>query len=77
MPLKQQNVLKTCAIPVILQGFGMMLMEEAERIARDEHGTSKLAVISGETASSHIGRHLRKTIDLFKMLPLQLVKGCI
>ncbi|XP_062407003.1 elongator complex protein 3 [Sardina pilchardus] len=29
------------------QGFGMMLMEEAERIAREEHGSSKLAVISG------------------------------
>ncbi|XP_041814752.1 elongator complex protein 3 [Chelmon rostratus] len=29
------------------QGFGMMLMEEAERIARDEHGSFKLAVISG------------------------------
>uniref|UniRef100_A0A665WD45 Elongator complex protein 3 n=1 Tax=Echeneis naucrates TaxID=173247 RepID=A0A665WD45_ECHNA len=28
------------------QGFGMMLMEEAERIARDEHGSGKLAVIS-------------------------------
>lgn len=25
----------------------MMLMEEAERIARDEHGSCKLAVISG------------------------------
>ncbi|KAM4522839.1 elongator complex protein 3 [Odontesthes bonariensis] len=29
------------------QGFGMMLMEEAERIARDEHGSGKLTVISG------------------------------
>lgn len=29
------------------QGFGMLLMEEAERIARDEHGSDKLAVISG------------------------------
>lgn len=29
------------------QGYGTMLMEEAERIAREEHGTSKLAVISG------------------------------
>ncbi|XP_058126353.1 elongator complex protein 3 [Anopheles ziemanni] len=29
------------------QGFGMLLMEEAERIARDEHGSKKLAVISG------------------------------
>ncbi|CCO28026.1 elongator complex protein 3 [Rhizoctonia solani AG-1 IB] len=29
------------------QGFGTLLMEEAERIARDEHGSIKLAVISG------------------------------
>lgn len=29
------------------QGFGTMLMEEAERIAREEHGSVKLAVISG------------------------------
>ncbi|XP_028297486.1 elongator complex protein 3 [Gouania willdenowi] len=29
------------------QGFGMMLMEEAERIAAEEHGSNKLAVISG------------------------------
>ncbi|KAK3931022.1 Elongator complex protein 3 [Frankliniella fusca] len=29
------------------QGFGMLLMEEAERIAREEHGSTKIAVISG------------------------------
>ncbi|XP_033125774.1 elongator complex protein 3 [Anneissia japonica] len=29
------------------QGFGMLLMEEAARIAREEHGSSKIAVISG------------------------------
>lgn len=29
------------------QGFGMLLMEEAARIAREEHGALKLAVISG------------------------------
>jgi len=29
------------------QGFGMLLMEEAERIAVEEHGSSKIAVISG------------------------------
>ncbi|KAK9470888.1 uncharacterized protein V1510DRAFT_431720 [Dipodascopsis tothii] len=29
------------------QGFGTLLMEEAERIARDEHGSTKIAVISG------------------------------
>jgi len=31
------------------QGFGTLLMEEAERIAREEHGAHKLAVISGKT----------------------------
>ena len=29
------------------QGFGMLLMEEAERIAREEHGSNKISVISG------------------------------
>ncbi|XP_062979812.1 elongator complex protein 3 [Elgaria multicarinata webbii] len=29
------------------QGFGMLLMEEAERIAKQEHGSWKIAVISG------------------------------
>ncbi|CAB3397839.1 unnamed protein product [Caenorhabditis bovis] len=29
------------------QGYGQLLMEEAERIAREEHGSVKLAVISG------------------------------
>ena len=37
------------------RGFGTLLMEEAERIARDEHGATKLAVISGER--SPIGGH--------------------
>ncbi|NXV23122.1 ELP3 protein, partial [Cepphus grylle] len=30
-----------------LHGFGMLLMEEAERIAKEEHGSWKIAVISG------------------------------
>lgn len=29
------------------QGFGMLLMEEAARIAKDEHGSKKIVVISG------------------------------
>ena len=29
------------------QGFGTLLMEEAERIAREEHGSHKITVISG------------------------------
>ena len=32
---------------IISQGFGMLLMEEAARIALEEHGSTKLAVISG------------------------------
>ncbi|OPJ85215.1 hypothetical protein AV530_000425 [Patagioenas fasciata monilis] len=31
----------------VLKGFGMLLMEEAERIAKEEHGSWKIAVISG------------------------------
>jgi elongator complex protein 3 len=30
------------------KGFGTLLMEEAERIAREEHGSINLAVISGK-----------------------------
>jgi elongator complex protein 3 len=30
------------------QGFGILLMEEAENIARNEHGSSKISVISGK-----------------------------
>ena len=29
------------------QGFGMLLMEEAERIALEEHGSLKMLVIAG------------------------------
>ena len=31
----------------VLQGYGTLLMEEAERIAKREHHSHKLAVISG------------------------------
>lgn len=30
-----------------IQGIGTLLMEEAERIAREEHGSGRIAVISG------------------------------
>jgi elongator complex protein 3 len=29
------------------QGYGTLLMQEAEKIAREEHGSIKIAVISG------------------------------
>ncbi|XP_026764052.1 elongator complex protein 3 [Galleria mellonella] len=43
------------------QGFGMLLMEEAERIAKEEHGSDKMAVISGVGTRNYyakIGYHL-------------------
>jgi len=38
------------------QGFGQLLMEEAERIAREEHGSYKLAVISGVGTRQYYGK---------------------
>ena len=35
------------------QGYGTLLMEEAERIARDEHGSQKISVISGVGVRSY------------------------
>ena len=46
------------------QGYGTMLMEEAERIAQEEHGSYKLAVISGvgtRNYYSKLGYHLEGT----------------
>ncbi|KAF2093877.1 histone acetyltransferase ELP3 [Rhizodiscina lignyota] len=38
------------------QGYGTLLMEEAERIAKYEHGSSKIAVISGVGVRSYYAR---------------------
>jgi elongator complex protein 3 len=38
------------------QGYGTLLMEEAERIARDEHGSQKIAVISGVGVRSYYAK---------------------
>ncbi|EMR10859.1 elongator complex protein 3 [Pneumocystis murina B123] len=38
------------------QGFGMLLMEQAERIAKYEHGSQKIAVISGIGVRSYYRR---------------------
>nr|KAF6479823.1 elongator acetyltransferase complex subunit 3 [Molossus molossus] len=47
------------------QGFGMLLMEEAERIAREEHGSGKIAVISGKSGGGGGGG---KVHDSFTIL---------
>ena len=44
-----------------MQGFGTLLMEEAARIAREEHGSTKMAVISGVGTRDYyrkLGYHL-------------------
>ena len=38
------------------QGYGTLLMEEAEKIARDEHGSRKISVISGVGVRSYYAR---------------------
>jgi len=44
------------------QGYGTLLMKEAEKIARDEHGSEKLSVISGVGVRSYYER-LGYTLD--------------
>jgi elongator complex protein 3 len=44
------------------QGYGTLLMEEAERIARDEHGSKKISVISGIGVRSYYAK-LGYTLD--------------
>jgi len=44
------------------QGYGTLLMEEAERIAREEHGSAKLLVISG-VGTRHYYRKLGYILD--------------
>lgn len=53
------------------QGYGTLLMEEAERIAREEHGSQKIAVISGVGVRSYyarLGYWLDEGIYMSKML---------
>jgi elongator complex protein 3 len=49
------------------KGFGTLLMEEAERIAREEHGSVKLAVISGKYG------HIRQQSLLLTFRPIRKV----
>jgi elongator complex protein 3 len=44
------------------QGFGMLLLQEAEQIAREEHGSEKLLVISG-VGTRHYYRKLGYELD--------------
>lgn len=46
----------------LCQGYGTLLMEEAERIARDEHGSSKIVVIAG-VGTRHYYRKLGYELD--------------
>lgn len=53
------------------KGFGMLLMEEAERIAAEEHGSTKVVVISG-VGTRHYYRKLGYRLEgpyMTKLLP--------
>jgi elongator complex protein 3 len=57
------------------QGFGQLLMEEAERIATEEHGSYKLSVISGVGTRNYyrlIFVRAAKRIFLFRKLGYEL-----
>lgn len=49
------------------QGFGTLLMEEAERIAREEHRSVKLAVISGMSSYTRLVTSMSPPQTLIEM----------
>uniref|UniRef100_A0A5F9DC10 Elongator complex protein 3 n=1 Tax=Oryctolagus cuniculus TaxID=9986 RepID=A0A5F9DC10_RABIT len=57
------------------QGFGMLLMEEAERIAREEHGSGKIAVISEMVAIYFLNPRNSACIPDYYTSPLGSGKG--
>lgn len=64
------------------QGFGMLLMEEAERIAREEHGSHKIAVISGrrDTTVQKLHHHFRLYSFNFMSVSIDIIinfKVCV
>lgn len=58
------------------QGFGTLLMEEAARVAKEEHKSFKIAVISGVGTRNYYrklgyeieGPYMTKMLDSFKTL---------
>lgn len=57
------------------QGFGTLLMEEAERIAREEHGSVKLAVISGMSRNRSLFCEPRSHSNLLQVSELETIIG--
>jgi hypothetical protein len=70
--------LKIWFVSMLWQGYGTLLMEEAERIAHSEHRLNKLAVISG-VGTRHCyrklgyeleGPYMAKNLSWYVLLPL-------
>lgn len=58
----------------MMQGYGTLLMEEAERIAKVEHRSTKLAVISGVGTRHYyrrLGYHLEGPYMVKALAPLR------
>uniref|UniRef100_A0A0N5APJ3 N-acetyltransferase domain-containing protein n=1 Tax=Syphacia muris TaxID=451379 RepID=A0A0N5APJ3_9BILA len=57
------------------QGFGILLMEEAERIAKYEHGSSKIAVISGVGTRNYYRSQIYETSLAEKKIVIRMISG--
>ena len=53
------------------QGFGILLMEEAARIAREEHESVKISVISGKSHAKPLKSELNRSLTFYSLLYLQ------
>jgi hypothetical protein len=62
MHLNPPGSLGASEVSVCHQGYGTLLMEEAERIARWEHGSRKMVVIAG-VGTRHYYRKLGYELD--------------
>jgi elongator complex protein 3 len=68
---------------MLQQGYGTLLMEEAKRIARLEHRSKKLAVISGVGTRHYYrklgyeleGPYMVKVLSWYVLLPLSMLFG--
>lgn len=65
LPCPAENVSERFSMCV--QGYGTLLMEAAERIAREEHRATKLAVISG-VGTRHYYRKLGYELEVMATL---------
>ena len=55
----------------------MLLMEEAERIAKEEHGSHKIGVISGELTLCMLGNYTPRKFCLWWVYCFHVVRASL